>query len=83
MSVGDRALIGQRPFEAAGAFLGGTESPFPPPGLKAGGGARALDAHAQWPTLRLGWVPGFLTPAGCSLLPAAVCAAWSSRGVAL
>lgn len=54
--VGKKALSGLRPFVATGPLLGSAESPFPPPGLKAGGGARALGAHAQFPVGL--WVSG-------------------------
>ena len=56
--VGKKALSGLRPFVATGALLGSAESPFPPRGLKAGGGARALGAHAQFPVGSPLWVSG-------------------------
>lgn len=49
--VDEMALRELCPCEAVG-HSEGAEFPFPPPGLKAKGGARALGAHAQFPTQR-------------------------------
>lgn len=76
--VGKKALSGLRPFVATGPLLGSAESPFPPPGLKAGGGARALGAHAQFPVGALG-VRAFPTRLGLTLvLPRSLRTAWSA-----
>ena len=63
--VDEMALRELCPCEAVG-HSEGAEFPFPPPGLKAKGGARALGAHAQFPTQRprLGCPVAFLPRLG-------------------